>query len=613
MYIERVQVEEGFLDGLDLTFTPGLNVIIGERGTGKSSLIELVRFCLNAKGHTGVSSRRSSDHAISVLKGGQVIVTLRDGDEKIIVSRSVDQDVPDITGAYVPPIVFSQSEIETVGLDAAGRLRIIDGFVSGAVQNYGEEVNAVSTIRSLTNEAYRIRQDIIEHEDRLAKLPEIVKQIKELEPDEKKVAKVSSEAAAKTKKLEVLTQKMSKVSVDTDYMTRFRNAVAEWEAEARAFMSNKPAIEEWANEENPDPLLGPKREVAVAAKCIIQALEAIEAAGVGVGNSLKKASVVRQELENQSRSLRAEVEALQAGAGEIVRRGQKLREEKGQLEAIQKVVAEKKKNLSAILERRSEALYSLEDIRQKRFARRDQAAELLSKILAPRIRVDVTHAEQTESYAAVIADALKGSGLKYNELASNLANVISPRELIDLTDENDGEELAEVASISKDRAFKVLASLREADLGDLASIELEDEVRFQLLDGGDYKSFAELSTGQRCTVILPIILEHRERILMLDQPEDHIDNAFIADTLISAIARRSSAGQMLLSTHNANIPVLGGAERVIHLGSDGRRGFVQTGGSLDDSNVVDAITAVMEGGVEAFRQRAAFYKAHSHG
>src|SRR5208337_1390523 len=70
MYIERVQIEEGFLDGLDVTFVPGLDVIIGARGTGKTSLIELIRFCLGVKGYTTESARRSVDHALSVLGSG---------------------------------------------------------------------------------------------------------------------------------------------------------------------------------------------------------------------------------------------------------------------------------------------------------------------------------------------------------------------------------------------------------------------------------------------------------------------------------------------------------------------------------------------------------------
>ncbi|MCY4136859.1 MAG: AAA family ATPase, partial [Rhodobacteraceae bacterium] len=67
MRIERVQIEEGFLDGLDVSFALGLNVIIGERGTGKTSLIELVRFCLGVQGYTSESAKRSLDHALSIL------------------------------------------------------------------------------------------------------------------------------------------------------------------------------------------------------------------------------------------------------------------------------------------------------------------------------------------------------------------------------------------------------------------------------------------------------------------------------------------------------------------------------------------------------------------
>ena len=67
MLIERVQIEEGFLDGLDVSFKRGLNVVIGERGTGKTSLIELIRFCLMAEGYTPESAKRSRDHALSIL------------------------------------------------------------------------------------------------------------------------------------------------------------------------------------------------------------------------------------------------------------------------------------------------------------------------------------------------------------------------------------------------------------------------------------------------------------------------------------------------------------------------------------------------------------------
>ena len=100
---------------------------------------------------------------------------------------------------------------------------------------------------------------------------------------------------------------------------------------------------------------------------------------------------------------------------------------------------------------------------------------------------------------------------------------------------------------------------------------------------------------------------HTNRIIIVDQPEDHIDNAFIADTLIQAVLARDGESQILFSTHNANIPVLGDADFVLHMGSDGKRGFALDAGSLESPSVVDAISTVMEGGVKAFQKRAQFY------
>ena len=132
-----------------------------------------------------------------------------------------------------------------------------------------------------------------------------------------------------------------------------------------------------------------------------------------------------------------------------------------------------------------------------------------------------------------------------------------------------------------------------------------------LLDGSDYKGIAELSTGQRCTVVLPLVLRHTERVVIVDQPEDHIDNAFITDTLIVSVLARGPDSQIIFSTHNANIPVLGNADRVIQLGSDGRRGFPVLASTLYEPPVVNAITTIMEGGAEAFKRRAEFYSHYT--
>lgn len=93
----------------------------------------------------------------------------------------------------------------------------------------------------------------------------------------------------------------------------------------------------------------------------------------------------------------------------------------------------------------------------------------------------------------------------------------------------------------------------------------------------------------------------------MDQPEDHLDNAFVVDTVVKAMRDRGAEAQLICTTHNPNIPVLGSAANVILMGSDGRRGFVRQHGDLNDPAIVEAITNVMEGGKDAFRRRAEFY------
>ena len=298
---------------------------------------------------------------------------------------------------------------------------------------------------------------------------------------------------------------------------------------------------------------------------------------------------------------------MQEGAGVIVRQGQQLRERKAQLDSLKTVLAERRQALNTLVAHRNAAMDRLDSIREQRFNARNVVATELTETLGPRIRVNVSRAGQFETFAAAIASALRGSGLRYNELSSTLAAQVSPRELLEAVDTNDFDLIAEATGITKDRAARALAQLRECNLGALATVAVEDTVSLQLLDGVDYKGIAELSTGQRCTVVLPLVLRQTEPVLIVDQPEDHIDNAFITDTLIASVPARGPDRQIIFSTHNANIPVLGNADRVIQIGSDGRRGFPILASRLDDPLVVNAITTVMEGGVDAFRRRAAFY------
>lgn len=610
MHIERVQIEEGFLDGLDVSFAPGLNVIIGARGTGKTSLIELIKFCLDVKGHTPETSRRSFDHALSVLGSGQVTVTIADGSRRVMVTRTANDVGPRATEPYVAPLVFSQTEIESVGLQSSGRLGLLSGFSDVSTDSAAER-DAAAEARSLTAQAAALRRELEDLQRRAAEIPAIDAELAKLAPSEQQLSTLSAEAAKRKAELDALTSDISRKSVAEAVVARLKQKMDGWRSAIAAAARTPPLQEHWPEApEEGNPLAPIHARFAKVQGYLKAALDELALADGEVSSIAASRNSGRLASEEKARHLRKELETLQAGAGNVARQGQQLRERKAQLEALKALLTQRTVDLTTLVSSRGTVLDRLEELRDARFTSRARVANDLNKVLGPRIRISVSRAGQHEPFGAAIADALKGSGLKYGDLAQALAKKVSPRELLEAAEADDIVFIAEAAGITQDRSERLLTHLREADLGAVGTASVADLVDFQLLDGTDYKDISELSTGQRCTVVLPIVLRHTERMLIVDQPEDHIDNAFIAETLIQSVLARDPTGQIIFTSHNANIPVLGNADKVVQLGSDGKRGYPLAAAGLETVAVVNAITTVMEGGLKAFEQRRSFYARH---
>lgn len=602
MYIERVQVEEGFLDGLDVSFTSGLNVIIGARGTGKTSIIELIRFCLNADS-SSEQNRRSREHALSILGSGQVTVTLNDNDQIIVVTRTANDSISRSTGDFEIPLVFSQTEIETIGLESAGRIRLIDTFLSEDINNSAQEEKVVSEVHSITVAIESVQRDIDDLEKQLSTLPLINEELQKLEVEETSVSDTSIELKNKTVLLQSLSEDISRFAVMEEQGKIIQNDLAIW------YNLIRKADEYQVNTNNLPPealtLLYPKIEEAT--KQISQALQNVLSVWQFFNAQSADLNSKRIDAESEARTLRQDVEAIQTGAGNLMRRIQELRQTQAKMLSLNAYYNAKKTNLADLYVKRDEALDRLDEMRSERFKQRSSVVRRLNLALEPIIKIDLIRNGQQSSFFSILTEMLRGAGLRYGDVAKTLSEHISPRALLEAIDTFNVDLISDIAQISKDRATRVLAQFRNSFLGGLGTMYLDDDVSFQLLDGTDYKDLSALSTGQRCTVILPLVLAHRDKILIVDQPEDHIDNAFITNTLIKSILDRASEGQIIFSTHNPNIPVLGNADNVLHLGSDGKHGYVEALGPLNDPKIVKAISTVMEGGEQAFSSRADFY------
>ena len=122
-------------------------------------------------------------------------------------------------------------------------------------------------------------------------------------------------------------------------------------------------------------------------------------------------------------------------------------------------------------------------------------------------------------------------------------------------------------------------------------------------DGTDFHPIFQASAGQRAAAMLAFLLAHGEEPLVLDQPEDDLDNLLIYDLVVRQIRENKLRRQIILVTHNPNIVVNGDAEMLHALDFRGGQCIVVRSGSLQEKAMREEICRIMEGGREAFERR----------
>jgi hypothetical protein len=156
----------------------------------------------------------------------------------------------------------------------------------------------------------------------------------------------------------------------------------------------------------------------------------------------------------------------------------------------------------------------------------------------------------------------------------------------------------------------VFMKLEELDLPATTKIELNTASEGE---PDTWQTLEALSTGQKATAVLLLLLLESDAPLIVDQPEDDLDNRFITDGVVPTMKDEKRKRQFIFSTHNANIPVLGDAELIVGLSTGVRNDAVQGRinerhmGSIDIQPVREMVEEILEGGKAAFEMRRQKY------
>jgi len=614
----RLRVTGGFLGGAELTFADGLNCFIGGRGAGKTTALEFLRFGLGLMPDPRLNPQRHRALEALVkanLGGGRISVDLRTKTDLLYTAgRAANETVQVVNdlGVAIPVSldrdlifsadVFSQNEIEEIASSPAAQLALLDRFQeheSSVVERDIEQLQR--QIEQSSVDLRRLDQEIDDLRTKSSELPAIEEKLKGLVevggPDAERINAAHAAKALRTREAKVPDAAVAAI----------QKLVREASIAVGAFQAT---IEGQFDATVRD---GPNREVFAA---MLSDIRAFEQHALGAAKAVAEAALVAEAGVQSRAAALAELHAAQEAAyrelvSETEQQGGRAAE-RAMLQAsyavassAQKEQQAKEKQRDACREERNRLLARLSDFRDRRFSLRKRVAERLSKQF-PSIRVTVTQAAELGTYRDLVAESLKGIGLKQTVAADRLTQVFLPTELAQVAARADHAALVDRAAFDDERARKVVAALRTGGaMYELESVELADHPCIELRDGDTYKESSKLSTGQRCTTILPILLVQSERPLLIDQPEDNLDNAFVYDTIVKALRDVKGGRQVIFVTHNPNIPVLGEAERIFVFESDGQRAALRQVGSVDECK--EQVELILEGGREAFLQRKARY------
>jgi chromosome segregation protein len=174
------------------------------------------------------------------------------------------------------------------------------------------------------------------------------------------------------------------------------------------------------------------------------------------------------------------------------------------------------------------------------------------------------------------------------------------------------------STLTDQQAQRIFQNLDDDRLSEICAATPRDQIVLTYMDGGKGIPFAKASPGQQASALLELLLSQSAGTLIIDQPEDDLDNRIIMK-IVSLIRRSKDRRQLLFSTHNPNIVVNGDADKVIALKSgegeqDGRiigRIQIDVDGAIETPDIRTAITSIMEGGRNAFDLRNRKYNFDS--
>lgn len=597
--LERISIAGGFHNGLTLNLAPGLNAIIGGKGTGKSALIEILRYILEAPAATTEGPERNRLANFGASSTGTIAFVDGNGTNYEAVRAGDDTDAElrfdgEVTEVRVPlrlrPFFFGQQELQQYAQD----LDLRRSFVASLT---AEALHAPMAVER------KARSGLDDFNRRLDELEEQVELFEELRREAADLTERLKRAQASG--AENLLKETGELTTDEQAFARLLKWPASVRSALRGLETSAVAPDLPRGALTPKELAGTVRQ---AQDSIHKGSEAIELALKAADETLRQLNAKwAKSVEQRRAKLQIELEAAGiADLKDLIRIQKRLAEIEPMISALPTLQKDIKDNLK----QRHKLLTDLRSARQEKSRAMNETAERLTAELGSRVRIKVDPLSDRSQLIKLILAELPGQNVRRDQI-ERVAQHAPPNIAKAM---RSGTKAVEKLGSTAGAAAK-LAGLTPGAIRRIEEAPTPDTVSIQVnlaseADSDDWSDVNDVSPGQRATAMVALALASGHEPLIIDQPEDDLDNRHTFEEVVRVLARVCEHRQVIVATHNANIPVLGDAELVLALDAVAKRSRILASGGFEDPQVAAYAREILEGGDEAFKARHKRYLSH---
>lgn len=598
-YVKNIRCIGGKLDGQTFGPSAELNTLIGIRGSGKSSILEVLRYALDIE-----PAKPDFEYKNALVKsvlgsGGQVEVTVVDKYKREYLIKRILNERPSITDdtgkiLNIPvntilnnPLYFGQKDL---ALTRAGyEMELLNKIVGTGALDVSAEIQTIIDQIVLEIKKYRniidIPGRIADISARNSEIQHKLKIFKEKGVDEK--LKKQTACNEDLVKLDIICKNTKKV-------------LSSLEEAYTADILQELSLNDYVSQFNEEIFNEAKRQTNVS----IEVINSISNQIQSLRNNLVELNNIREKLVLKVDSLKEEFAEIKRDINDesidvdsFVSYQKQLVSNNEEMKRLMTMLKDKDTlqiNIKTLLDKRNLVL-------QKCFKAYEASINIIND-KQKQLHMIIEFKGNREQFKYDLKNAFKGTGLnelKYEEIVENFSDF--PAVIEDFYLEN-GKKLSNICSTNI--YTKVVEKIEEL-FEDFLKYESPNAIKITYHG----KVLSKHSLGQRASALVLFILTQNDSdLIIIDQPEDDLDNQVIYKEMIHAIKSEKKDMQFIFATHNANIPVLGDAERIVTINYDVETEKIQLDqGTIDTKETHKYIVDIMEGGAEAFRRRNEIY------